>query len=526
MSAALLSRPLAFLSEDEDEFDFIEAGSPMGLEPYLGFSDPKARAISPDEIILFSGGLDSLAGVADQLIGAGKKVALVSHQGSTMLASKRNALIVALRERIKDNSLFYVPVTINKCQEEAVEFSQRTRSILFATLGLVIARMFGRSALSFFENGIVSFNLPIAEHVLGARASRTTHPRVLADFTRLFSLILSDRFEVVNPYIWKTKAEVVLGLGKLGCTDLIAKTFSCTRVREATKSKRQCGQCSQCVERRFSVLSSHLGEYDSPDAYAVDLFKGEQMRGSDLTLVESYVLRAQKLATMSDQGFLASYGQIFRALPYLPGSPDENAQQIYALHRRHAQEVVAVVDQELRNNASLLQALTLPANSLLAMIMSPMANQPVYLDPIESEDSASTQGAADTTKTPSAHPIFLAIDTDRQKVIFRVGPQVGGSAYRLFFELSKEFEQDREARKRKVEFRFVKAAILARRLEIDEPSLRQCVSRTRKKLERAFLAEVDIQLDAEDIIENRGWRGYRLNPFLFLVSPSQLEHSL
>jgi hypothetical protein len=32
-------------------------------------------------------------------------------------------------------------------------------------------------------------------------------------------------------------------------------------------------------------------------------------------MVESYVVRAQKLVTMS-----ASYGQVFRALPYLPGS--------------------------------------------------------------------------------------------------------------------------------------------------------------------------------------------------------------
>ena len=36
-------------------------------------------------------------------------------------------------------------------------------------------------------------------------------------------------------------------------------------------------------------------------------------------MVESYVVRAQKLATMSEQTFLASYGQVFRALPYLPG---------------------------------------------------------------------------------------------------------------------------------------------------------------------------------------------------------------
>ena len=82
---------------------------------------------------------------------------------------------------------------INKGQEEAAEFTQRSRSLMFATLGFVVARMFGLNDLSFYENGVMSINLPIAEHVLGSRASRTTHPRVFTDFSRLFSLLLSER---------------------------------------------------------------------------------------------------------------------------------------------------------------------------------------------------------------------------------------------------------------------------------------------------------------------------------------------
>lgn len=88
---------------------------------------------------------------------------------------------------------------------------------------------------------------------------------------------------------------------------------------------------------------------------------------------------------MSEQTFLASYGQVFRALPYLPGSPEENVRQIYELHRRHGQEVIQTVDRELKNNASLVQTLSLPVTSLLAMIVSPVAKQPDYIDPIEAE---------------------------------------------------------------------------------------------------------------------------------------------
>ena len=57
-----------------------------------------------------------------------------------MIASKQNALVASLRERTIESSLSYVPVTINKGQEEAAEFTQRSRSLMFATLGLSLPR--------------------------------------------------------------------------------------------------------------------------------------------------------------------------------------------------------------------------------------------------------------------------------------------------------------------------------------------------------------------------------------------------
>ena len=95
------------------------------------------------------------ARAVDDLIGNNKKVALVSHQSSTTVASKQNGLVNILRQRLNGRQLFYVPVTINKGHEEAVTFTQRSCSLLFATLGLIIARMFRNNKLSFFENGIV-----------------------------------------------------------------------------------------------------------------------------------------------------------------------------------------------------------------------------------------------------------------------------------------------------------------------------------------------------------------------------------
>ena len=39
----------------------------------------------------------------------------------------------------------------------------------------------------------------------------------------------------------------------------------------------------------------------------------------------------------------------------------------------------------------------------------------------------------------------------------------------------------------------------------------------RKRIARTFLKEIDQRLDADDVIQNKEWKGYRLNPYLLLV---------
>ena len=98
-----------------------------------------------------------------------------------------------------------------------------------------------------------------------------------------------------------------------------------------------------------------------------------------------------------------------------------------------------------------------------------------------------------------------------------------GAGYGLVCALAKEFEEDIESGIMKDSFRYIKADELAKRLGIDEQSLRQRVSRTRKALEQQFLNNCDIQLDPDDVVQNEEWKGYRLNPYLLLVKPTQLQ---
>src|SRR5208282_3590144 len=99
----------------------------------------------------------------------------------------------------------------------------------YAALACAVAQLFANSKIRFFENGVVSINLPISEQVVGARATRTTHPLVLEFFRRFLSAATGARIEVENPFVWKTKAEVVRSIVDHGCGPLIKQTVSCTR---------------------------------------------------------------------------------------------------------------------------------------------------------------------------------------------------------------------------------------------------------------------------------------------------------
>src|SRR3989442_9239456 len=90
------------------------------------------------------------------------------------------------------------------------ESSQRTRSFLFLTLGVLCARRAGHMQLIYIaENGRMAINLPLTQARIGAFSTHTAHPEVLAKVERFFSEVLDLPIHISNPYIHNTKAEVV-----------------------------------------------------------------------------------------------------------------------------------------------------------------------------------------------------------------------------------------------------------------------------------------------------------------------------
>src|SRR4051812_4408091 len=368
VSSALVET-LGFVSEDDYQFEFTSRISRPAVQSYLEFSGENLEGFAPDEVVLFSGGLDSFAGALEELVARGKSVALVSHRSASKIASAQQRLVEQVRCRVGLNRALHIPVWTELDRELSQEPTHRTRSFLFAALGTVTARLFGLDRIRFYENGVVSLNLPPVAQVIGARATRTTHPQALAGFRRVLSELLKHPVDVVNPFVWLTKAEVVERIAAHGFSDLIRDTRSCTRVHDMTRLHPHCGQCSQCLDRRFAILEAGQAHEDPDEAYKVDLFTGERPAGPDREMALAYVRSASDVNRMADVAFFSRFGEASRAVGFSDEPAGVVAERIFDLHRRRAAAVCTVFDQAVSKHAGALREQSLPASSLLALVV-------------------------------------------------------------------------------------------------------------------------------------------------------------
>jgi hypothetical protein len=123
-----LVNTISFLSDDNYEFEFRLLEKPPPVEGYFEFSGEEAARFTPDEVILFSGGLDSFAGTVE-VLGHGKKVALVSHRSATKIASAQKHLVNQLRARVGADRVLHIPIWASLNENLGRESTHRTRDL-------------------------------------------------------------------------------------------------------------------------------------------------------------------------------------------------------------------------------------------------------------------------------------------------------------------------------------------------------------------------------------------------------------
>ena len=497
---AHLSELLSLLSDDESEFAFV------ALEPALR-AKGQARladwpALPADAVVLFSGGLDSLAGTLS-LLEAGKKVLLVSHQSSQASGKVQRQLAKELTRIYNKTRLAHLQLPLTLKTGATKEDTHRMRSFLFATMAAIAAKSNELDCAYFCENGVVSFNLPIAAAVVGTRATRTTHPAVLAQFSAFLARVLGSDFRFENPLIWKTKREVVGHIDAVRMAQLIGMTRSCAKVRAASKQKPHCGTCTQCLDRRFAILAAGLAEHDPEEAYAIDLLIGARPDGIDRSVTQAFVETALRCAELDPGGLMRSYPAVLRGLTHLGLPPDESLRRTCELHVRHGQAVVRVLREGMIEHQARIIPSTLDRSSLLALALR------------DKDTSAGFAPAAPPPQlAPKQHPwsVTVAENSASKTVVTIEGlGSVGGKAAALLALLAKRHREDVADALRPENYRLVPLAEIEGALRYPtNDALRRAASRLRKHLQNMG-KQRGVELGPETIVDG-GRGGYRLNP--------------
>ncbi len=350
-----IEQTLGFLSQDSFHLDF----QPREQKPprQLTFAGPEGGpVVSWDDIqdvALFSGGLDSFAGAADLILRQRRGVALVSHQSSTKIMAVQKSLFLELRRKAKEHGCpepIHVVINVRKHVDSLrKERTHRTRSFLYACVAGAVAHILNRDRITAPESGIIGINLPVAHSVIGARGTRTAHPRVLVGFGKVLSAISGRTVTVNNPFALMTRAEVIKTLGQTPALDLAKQTISCAHVHLVSKMSPHCGTCSQCIDRQFGFLASGLAQHDSELGYEVRLAQDQWKKASDRDLLFNWIRAASNFAELkSGDDFVASNGDAARSVPFIMTSqglgPEDAQHALFDLHRRHGQQVLQALE--------------------------------------------------------------------------------------------------------------------------------------------------------------------------------------
>lgn len=491
------------LSGDDAAFEFQEDPDPGPAASFLQFREEDGAR--PDEVLMFSGGLDSFAGALDELR-RGSCVALVSHRSSTKMAPVQDKLVRHLVDTFGPRRVMHVPVTMQVGEKAGRESTHRTRSFLFAALGVAVGRMLSVDRVRFHENGVVSVNLPISGQVVGSRATRSTHPLALAALSRLASVVVGEAIRIENPLLWQTKTEVLELIRSAGSADMIRHTRSCGELRHMTRAHPHCGLCSQCIDRRFAALAAGLEDEDPAEAYAVDPLEGPREKAPQREMALGYVRNARAYASISDEEFLASFGELQRAARGLDLPAGAAMERLVNLHRKHGRAVSRVLAQRL---AAVAGSRRDPADPD-SLVM--MAGRDVFAGGAGEEAAAAVAvvGKTDAPPPPVMRTLTLGAD-GRSAMIAGLG-SVKGSSAEVLHRLATDHLLAVGDGLAPEDHPFVPSRRLAADWNISEEGVRRRVLRLRNEIAALPLGAGAAAPDAQEIVESIPWQGYRLAP--------------
>jgi hypothetical protein len=334
-----LSRTLKFMTGDQEWKFILEGGHKAESYGLFDIQDNGVQQkIDNSCVVLFPGGADSLAGVLSLLETTSMKLVLLSHQSSTKAMKTQRQLVKTLDQKYP-NRIRHYQFCCSLKGGRPPEETQRTRAFLFLSIAYAISCSINQYNIYVFENGITSINLRRREELMNARAGRTTHPKTINYMETFLCMFSQDKVSINLPFISYTKEDVFRLIAKYG-RELIPSTVSCTSSFEKVLTTH-CGRCFQCIDKRLSIYSTNLQEFEQTCIYTFDITK-DVMEGGTRTIAIDCVRQALDFYT-SGPDFL--YDEYVTDLEDILGfytignNEPEKIESIWNLYNRHANNI-------------------------------------------------------------------------------------------------------------------------------------------------------------------------------------------
>lgn len=293
-----LTECLEFLTDDSWDITFEQDDRRVRKE----WQQQLFLFTSESRLCLYSGGLDSAAGLGNRLLADPNRPTIpitVWHQGGQRHIVQRQ--IDSLREHCPQSDLnplvFKSHLLHGASEKRREESTQRSRSFLFMAAGAATASMCDCPEIEIYESGIGAINLPLMEGMTGSRTTRSTHPEFLRLMSRLVSTIANHDMSFTLPFHDKTKDDIVAELAQNGLGELAKATVSCVHFPLREKTGKQCGVCPACLFRRQAMLTAGIEE--AAETYKYDLFTGRQgatgTPANKLRFLKAYLMQVREL---------------------------------------------------------------------------------------------------------------------------------------------------------------------------------------------------------------------------------------
>lgn len=364
----VLIAALQFATGDNDyQFTFQDghATAPTDLFDTDAFSMEQSGDLS---ILLFSGGLDSLAGVVQQLERTSGQVCLVSHLSQTGTTKTQRSLVSALQRGYPGRvSHYQFKTNLRKIRSKGE--TQRTRPFLYGSIAFALATAFELDHFYIFENGVTSLNFGRRDDLINARASRTTHPQTIGRLAKLFSTIAEKPFTIETPFLWHTKSDVVRILKDSGQGGLISSSVSCSHTYNTGPNATHCGECFQCLDRRIGIYGAGAHTWDNENLYATNTVTSSIPTREGKTTTVDYLRQAANYSNWSQHRFYNEMlDDLQMLLDWVPDYEDETelVEKVWDLCSRHGTQVASALRQMREVNEGVFSPLE--PDSLLKII--------------------------------------------------------------------------------------------------------------------------------------------------------------